>query len=450
MLNGNDFATKENLIRYFKEENEWFVELLLTLHELKINRNMPITDILIREGEMIHFSTIKSFQPMKAISAKIREFKPTKEHIINVLKALEKGYGTEITTAEQRNKLSDPMATLAKESIIDFSFAIKGLGIYRCNVSIAEEMFAESGIGIGISMRVLDFDVPDFDKVFYPASYRELIQQEKISRINLVEGYKGFIKSLVASQQVKRPKILPNGAIEEDIIETKTVRTGGLILHVGATGSGKTTAIASEIGFLAKETTGTIITYENPIEYRYIGFKAPVRQYELGYHLKNDSEVVVKHLLRTNPSVVLYGEARTLSEMRTILDIANRGHLIFSTIHANNVKEALGMLLASVKDEPFLLANGLIAIVAHKLILSRKGEIVPLFEVFIPDRVDRTKISEMDLKDVYRRFYQEKTSQIKERFTFKDYIDTLVRERIIDNDMKFELFATAPLVFNPM
>jgi len=291
--------------------------------------------------------------------------------------------------------------------------------------------------------------VPDFDRVFYPPSFRKLLLEGQRRPIPFVEEYKRTFQKLVGTQKIKRVEVLSEG-IKETVLERKVVRTGGLILHVGPTGSGKTTTIASEIGYLAKETTGTIITYENPIEYRYVGFPAPIRQYEIGYHLKDDPAVIVKHLLRVNPSVVLYGEARTLQEMRVVLDVANRGHLVFSTIHANNVKEALGVLLSACGDETHLLANGLIMIVAHRLVLNRQGEIVPLFEVFSPDKVDRTALMEGELRKIYTRFYQEEAkSEESVRWTFKKYLEALTTAGIIDPEIKRELLDNAPLVFNP-
>lgn len=430
--------SKEELSKKFGGE-EWFSELLLFLHEVKVRRNVPVTDILIREGEFIYFSTIKAFQPLPNFSS-FKNFKPKRENIVNALQSL--GRDVELSL---KIKLLDPVRTLLDESAIDFSFAVKGLGIYRCNASFSENLLSPDGVGLGLSVRVLDFEIPDFDFVFYPPSYREMLREGIARPLPLVEDYKRRFRKLVGEQVIKRPEVV-DGEVREALVEKKVVKTGGLVLHVGPTGSGKTTTIASEIGFLARETTGTIITYEKPIEYRYFGFSAPVRQYELGYHIKDDPEVVVKHLLRVNPSVVLYGEARTLSEMRTLLDVANRGHLVFSTLHANNVKEALGVLLSACSEEPYLLANSLISVIAHKLILNKRGEIVPLFEVFIPDKVDRTLLAKGELKDVYRRFYQE---NVKDGgWTFKEYLEMLVQAGILDVETKMELMNS--LAINPM
>jgi len=431
---------REELFRYFGHENRWFARLLEILHELKVKRHYPITDVLIREDEYVYFSTVKAFQPLPYLEEG-RTFKPTREDLMRVLETL----GRDFEVLE----LKYGLRKLEERESIDFSFAIKGLGIYRCNVSFSENLFSPDGRSLGISVRILDFEVPHLSEVFYPPSYRKLLAEGKKPPIRFVEEYKAFFQRLIGKQVIKKPN-LENGEWKESVIEKKVVRTGGLILHVGPTGSGKTTTIASEIGFLARETTGVIVTYENPIEYRYVGFPAPVRQYELGTHLREDPKVILRHLLRVNPSVVLYGEARTLEEVKMVLDVANRGHLIFSTIHANNVKEALGVLTSACLNELHLLANGLIMIVAHRLILNGRGEIVPIIEVWSPDKVDRTSLLRGDLKEVYRRFYQEKVKREGIGWTFKDYLDELAKVGIIDYGLKEELVRNAPLVYEPV
>jgi len=434
----------EGLIRYFGRENEWFAKLLLLIHELKVKRHFPITDILIREDEYIYFASIKAFQPLPYLDTDGKPFKPTREDLLRVLVTL----GKEFEVLELKYDYEGIKERLNRKESVDFSFAIKGLGIYRCNVSFSENLFSPDGRSLGMSIRILDLQVPDIEAVFYPPSYRKLIAEGEKRPISLIEEYKNAFYGLVGKQAIRKPE-LRNGEWQETIIEKKVVRTGGLILHVGPTSSGKTTAIASEIAYLAREATGVIITYENPIEYRFVGFPAPIRQYELGTHLKEDPRVILRHLLRVNPSVVLYGEARTPEEIRMVIEVANRGHLIFSTIHANNVKEALGILLSVCQDEPYLLANGLIMIVAHRLILNEQGEIVPIIEVWSPDKVDRASLAKGDLKEIYRRFYQERVKTEGARWTFKQYLEELLRVGIIDKNLKNHLLTNAPLVFDP-
>lgn len=423
MSQATDLSPQEiraSLIDELGEENAWFIDLLLAVSDWNA-KGIPVTDLVIRENNLMFYSSVKAFLPIVKYGFNGNEYnllKPTREMLKNLVRNF----------VDSEEYVNSTLSALSGEyTSIDTALAVLGLGIYRFNISYSEDLFNDGGYSMSLSVRVLDFTIPSFEKLSYP------------------EKYQSFIKRLVAKSKMKD--------INGNIVDASTVRTGGLILHVGATGSGKTTSIAAEIGYLAKETAGKIITYENPIEYRFIGTKAQVQQLELGMHIKPDdkediTDKILKHLLRNNPSIALYGEARTRKEMKAVLDIASRGHLIFSTIHANNVKEALSTLLSVAEDEPYLLANGLLAIVAHKLILNEKGQIVPVYEFYVPDKVDKTSIAEKDLQSVYRRFYTEKANPYG--FTFKDHLSELANNGIITEEIKRSTIATAPLVFDPM
>lgn len=185
----------------------------------------------------------------------------------------------------------------------------------------------------------------------------------------------------------------PGGTITSGV-----VKQGGLILHVGPTGSGKTTSIAAEIGLFADQTTGTIITYEDPIEYKFMNTVAPVRQYEIDVDIVADAERSVKdnmrrHVVRNNPSIVSFGEGRTHEDMKMMLETGLKGHLVMGTIHAANVKEAITILTGAVKGEEHILQHSIKAIVAHKLYVNKSGLVVPIFEIWIPSEQDRVHLS---------------------------------------------------------
>jgi len=406
---------------------KWFIDLIKKVKNLKDDKGIPITDILIRENEYIYVSILKSFQPIKDISDTYKDFKPTKRMIIQLISAIGKETDMGIGMINANISEKDPMSLFARDTILDFSFILDKYGIYRFNVSYSEDGLKE---GIGITIRILDYKIPTFDDVFYPMSVRKKIGNRTIP---VFENYKNFIYKLASPQKIR---------LEDEelkIIDTQVVRSGGLILHVGATGSGKTTSIAAEIGYLAKNTSGIILTYENPIEYRYKSndIMSIVRQFELGNHIKDDKNIIFKHLLRSNPSVVFYGEARTIDEVKMITEIANRGHLVFSTIHASSIKDALGILMLASKNEHFLVANSLLAIVAHKLVLNDEGEIVPIFEIFAPDNMDRGKIAENNLKDVYKKFYTEQPSA--PNLTFKNCLHIWEHYNVISKTLKDEI-----------
>jgi len=351
-FNNSDNEVQGDFERAVGDSNIWFSDMLYSMKSEWINKGFPISDILIREQKPIMVASLKTYIPFRSKAIK-DNFLPTKTSMLSIVSRF-------VDIDESQN-----------ESIYEFSIAIYGLGVFRVSYSTDE-------IGAGMSIRYLSFTLPSLNSMSYPPYYEK------------------FIKDLVSNSTVKAPF---------GQLTTSGIRTGGLILHVGATGAGKSTSIASEVGYLAEEITGTIITYENPIEYRYIATKAPVRQYELGVNIKADEsytmfENVKRHLLRNNPSVVVFGEARGHDEIREVVDAAARGHLVFATIHASTVMEALSTLMSALKNELHLLQHTLQAIVAHKLEVNKKGDFVPLYEIFTPNGVVKSKIREGDLKGI--------------------------------------------------
>src|SRR5208282_3293636 len=127
------------------------------------------------------------------------------------------------------------------------------------------------------------------------------------------------------------------------------IASGGLILHIGPTGSGRSTGMASELQYAADRIDGTILTFENPIEYRLMPNKATVDQCEFGVHMKKQGnmsmfETAKSNLLRKMPDVVMFGEVKTSEEIREVIDTGSRGHLVLATLHAKDALEALSVM----------------------------------------------------------------------------------------------------------
>ncbi|MBI1423545.1 MAG: PilT/PilU family type 4a pilus ATPase [Gammaproteobacteria bacterium] len=128
--------------------------------------------------------------------------------------------------------------------------------------------------------------------------------------------------------------------ILKDLAMTKR----GLVIFVGATGSGKSTSLASMIGYRNKNSTGHIITIEDPIEFIHHHEGCIVTQREVG--LDTDSfEVALKNTLRQAPDVILIGEIRTRETMDHAIAFAETGHLCLATLHANNANQALDRII---------------------------------------------------------------------------------------------------------
>lgn len=152
----------------------------------------------------------------------------------------------------------------------------------------------------------------------------------------------------------------------------------GLVLVVGATGSGKSTTLAAMTGYRNKLKSGHILTVEDPIEFVHQHEKCIVTQREVG--LDTDSyEVALKNSLRQAPDVILIGEIRTRETMEHAMTFAETGHLCMATLHANNANQALERILHLMpKDrrEAFLfdLSNNLRGIVGQQLIMDSDGK----------------------------------------------------------------------------
>jgi twitching motility protein PilU len=114
----------------------------------------------------------------------------------------------------------------------------------------------------------------------------------------------------------------------------------GLIIFVGATGTGKSTSLAAMIGHRNRNSSGHIITVEDPIEFVHKHEKCIVTQREVGIDTES-FEAALKNTLRQAPDVILIGEIRTAETMKHAVTFAETGHLCLATLHANNANQAL-------------------------------------------------------------------------------------------------------------
>jgi twitching motility protein PilU len=169
-------------------------------------------------------------------------------------------------------------------------------------------------------------------------------------------------------EQLKLPEIL------KELSLTKR----GLVLFVGATGTGKSTSLASMIGYRNEKTTGHIISIEDPIEYIHQHKNCIVTQREVGIDTES-FEVALKNTLRQAPDVILIGEIRTRETMDHAVVFAETGHLCLATLHANNANQALDRIInffpADRQSQVWMdLSLNLRAIVAQQLVPTPDGK----------------------------------------------------------------------------
>lgn len=217
---------------------------------------------------------------------------------------------------------------------VNFAISLPGVSRFRVNA------FTQRG-SMGMVLRVIRSDIPEFEE------------------LNL-------------------PEIL------KDVAMTKR----GLVVFVGATGSGKSSSLAAMIGYRNANSFGHIITIEDPIEFVHEHKNCIVTQREVG--VDTDSyDIALKNTLRQAPDVILIGEIRDRETMEYAIAFAETGHLCLSTLHANSTNQALDRIINFFPEErrPQLLMDlslNLKSVISQRLIPLKSGEgRVPAVEVML-------------------------------------------------------------------
>ncbi len=163
-----------------------------------------------------------------------------------------------------------------------------------------------------------------------------------------------------------------------EVLKKLALTKRGLVLFVGATGTGKSTSLAAMIGYRYKNTSGHIISIEDPIEYIHQHQNCIVTQREVGIDTES-FEVALKNTLRQAPDVILIGEIRTRETMDYAVAFAETGHLALATLHANNANQALDRIINFFPPDRHNqvwmdLSLNLKAIVAQQLVPTPDGK----------------------------------------------------------------------------
>ena len=238
----------------------------------------------------------------------------------------------------------DLMDELEKEGELDFAFSRPGFSRIRANV------FRQRG-SYAAALRVLSYDIPAPDTLGIPDPV-----------VNL----------------------------------TRLMR--GLVLVTGATGSGKSTTLASLVDVIAKRDAKNIITLEDPIEYLHTNQKSIVSQREIGFDSMSYAQAL-RAALRQDPDVILVGEMRDLETISTAITAAETGHLVFSTLHTNSTSDAIDRMIDVFPPHQqqqirVQLSTVLEGVVAQQLLPKIDGGRIAAFEVLIANSAIRNLIRE--------------------------------------------------------
>jgi twitching motility protein PilU len=219
------------------------------------------------------------------------------------------------------------------------------------------------------------------------------------------------------------------------LMNTLALQKRGLILVVGATGAGKSTTLAAMLEQRNQDMTGHILTIEDPMEFLFRNKRSVVNQREVG----RDTETLyigLKNALRQAPDCILIGEIRDREAMSAALSYSLSGHLVLSTLHANNSYHALSRILSFYPPEarPTMLADlaaGLRAVVSQRLLRGTSGQRIPTVEVMQNTQLVSDLIEAGDLGGV--RDAMEK-SMAEGSQTFEQDLARLVKEGMVSKD----------------
>ena len=257
-----------------------------------------------------------------------------------------------------RSIMNDKQAAeFERTSECNFAINPPGTGRFRCSAFMQQNH-------VGIVIRTINVTIPRFEELMLPPILRDIIMAKR-----------------------------------------------GLVIFVGATGSGKTTSMAAMVDHRNRNSRGHIITIEDPIEFVHEHRNCIVTQREIG----SDTEswaVALKNTLRQAPDVIMIGEIRERETMDHAIAFAETGHLCLATLHANNTNQALDRIINFFPEERrqqllMDLSLNLRSFISQRLIVKRDGKgRVPAVEVLlnsplIADLIFKGEVSE--IKEIMKR-----------------------------------------------
>ena len=236
---------------------------------------------------------------------------------------------------------------------------------------------------------------------------------------------RNIVAKIPSWESLRLPPILPE----------VVMRKHGLVLFVGATGSGKSTSLAALIDYRNSNSSGHIVTIEDPVEYVHNHKKSIVNQREVGVDTRNWHNAL-KNTLRQAPDVILIGEIRDRETMEHAIAFAETGHLCLSTLHANNANQALDRIINFFPEErrPQLLMDlslNLQAFISQRLIPTTDGKRVAAIEILMGTPMVADLILKGNIDGIKEVMEKSENAGMK---TFDSALFELYREGMITED----------------
>ena len=298
------------------------------------------------------------------------------------------------------------------------------------------------GQAIPINAQILPVDAPLnlLAEVLPPKRIEELKELGELNMALTIEGagnfrisgfrqrgtYAAVIRFIPASIPALGSLNLPP-VLGELVMEKR-----GLLLMVGATGSGKSTTLAAMLDKRNETTLGHILTIEDPIEFFFTNKKSVVNQREVGSDTQS-LHVALKNALRQAPDVILIGEIRDRETMSAAIAYAQSGHLCLATMHANNSYQALNRILSfyPVEVRPTMLgdlASATKAIISQRLLRTQSNARRPASEVMLNTKLVSELIEKGDFSGVKEAM---ENSMAEGSQTFEQDIAKLIKDGTI-------------------
>ncbi len=277
--------------------------------------------------------------------------------------------------------MSEAQAKTFEETLeMNFSYGVKDVGSFRVNV------FKQRGT-VGMVIRHVKNEIPTLAELRLPSSIGELILEKR-----------------------------------------------GLVLIVGATGSGKSSTVAAMIEHRNQSRGGHILTIEDPIEYNFSHKKSIINQREVGVDTLSYGHALVS-AMREAPDVLMIGEIRDRDTMQHAVTYAQTGHLCIATLHANNSYHALNRIVTFFPQETRAsllmdLSMTLRAVISQRLLKAGDGSLVPAVEALMNTMSIQELIRKGDFDQVRDMMEQSMTpgSQTFERSLFEHFSSGLVTQ----------------------
>ncbi len=220
-----------------------------------------------------------------------------------------------------------------------------------------------------------------------------------------------------------------------DMLKDLVLERRGLVLVVGAAGSGKSTTIASMLDHRNELMSGHILTFEDPIEFLFRNKKSIVNQREIGQDAVS-LQVAMKNAMRQAPDVMFIGEIRDRETMTAALAYSMSGHLVVATLHATNSSHALNRVISFYPPEarPALfqdLAASLKAIVSQRLLRAKRGGRIPAVEILLNSGQMTSLIEQGDISAIKEAMERSLSPGSQ---SFEQSLYTLLQKDLITRD----------------